>query len=597
MPQFAPISYIHSPIVGPVTQSVDWNVLQGAWSISYQETPIRSGTCIMPELVGGETVWSDVYGTMVLTPPRTSNIQFSGVITGSGASGSSIFGLSYSPLTHMGSSNFYWKVTEINGTGSYRPYVNALPLAVSTLWLVDTELKLTVDGSNIYYYVNNGLVASSPQSLTRPVYPHICVAETGSATIGFNWIEYKDLVGTYAISGSPTAINTFEPQLVIKYPLGDELVVESGSGGGWNIAWSPYPTESGMFCSVGARTVATLIDGINWTQQANLSSNLWQGICWSNPIEGRQFVAVASSGPNNRVMTSPDGISWTTRTSPQNNNWVSVDYSPKLHKYVAVAVAGDNKVMFSRDGVNWALGNLTDPAAAYTSVCWGGTGWGKAGANKFCIVGKGGSHRVLVSGDGINWEGCGSPGGAYSWRDVCWSPKLNFFCAISEGTASATMLSNGISGSQTGAYTNLNGSWNVYPLGYSARLAGIAWSDELEMFCVTTEANINNHTMYFSSDGINWTNKYNGNAKENWSGVAYSPIQHTFVTVNQIGSMSLSTTAPSTLMSASMTRVYTSEGDLPHEHYYVQEWQYIEGRWILVTVAYNKYAYISPLQP
>ena len=581
MPQYAPNAYIHSPYVAPMAQSMDWTVLQGSsWTVTSGSGEYTITPPVVTDISG-----SDIYGDMI---PRKSNIRLSATI--SSGSGSTLFGLSYSPLTSMGSSNFYWKVT----SSSYTPYRDGAALASPFVRLDGMGLMITIDDSYIRYYDGINLRAVLTQSLSRPVYPHICVIDTGSTGVEFNHVQYMDINGTFATTGSPTAIHLLDPQVITDNILDGALPSGSANGGGWDIAWSPFPEGTGTFCTVGARTIATSTDGLSWTRHTNSSNNLWQGICWSNPIEGRQFVAVASSGPNNRAMTSPDGINWTLRPTPQNNNWVSVDYSHKLHRYVAVAAGGDKKVMTSYDGANWTLGNLTDISASYTSVCWGAS----AGAGTFCIVGKTAlgagpvMHRVLVSSNGTNWEGCGSPGGtSYSLRDVCWSPKLNMFCAIAEGNNSAVMLSNGISGSQKGRYVNMSGSWNVYPMSASSHLAGIAWSDELEMFCISTEVNLVSRTMYFSSDGIHWSYLFSGDVKDNWSGVAYSSIQHVFTSVNQVGSMSVIAPAPLTSISASATSVYVRPADLPHTEHQVWTPYPYPGHWYTV----NDYVY--PNQP
>jgi hypothetical protein len=58
------------------------------------------------------------------------------------------------------------------------------------------------------------------------------------------------------------------------------------------------------------------------------------------------FVAVASTGSGNRVMTSPDGVNWTIRDSAADNTWWGVAYGNGL--FVAVASTGSgNRVMTS----------------------------------------------------------------------------------------------------------------------------------------------------------------------------------------------------------------------------------------------------------
>ena len=86
--------------------------------------------------------------------------------------------------------------------------------------------------------------------------------------------------------------------------------------------------------------------GITWTTRTSAADNNWNSVCWS-PERGL-FVAVASTGTGNRVMTSPDGITWTTRTSAADNSWRSVVWSPERGLFVAVASTGTgNRVMTS----------------------------------------------------------------------------------------------------------------------------------------------------------------------------------------------------------------------------------------------------------
>ena len=81
--------------------------------------------------------------------------------------------------------------------------------------------------------------------------------------------------------------------------------------------------------------------GFTWTSQTS-PVNYWTAVTYGNGL----FVAVASTGTGNRVMTSPDGITWTIRTSAANNFWSSVTYGGGL--FVAVAQDGTgNRVMTS----------------------------------------------------------------------------------------------------------------------------------------------------------------------------------------------------------------------------------------------------------
>jgi hypothetical protein len=48
-------------------------------------------------------------------------------------------------------------------------------------------------------------------------------------------------------------------------------------------------------------------DGITWTARNAAADNNWSGVTYGGPAGSELFVAVATSGTGNRVMTSPDG--------------------------------------------------------------------------------------------------------------------------------------------------------------------------------------------------------------------------------------------------------------------------------------------------
>ena len=115
----------------------------------------------------------------------------------------------------------------------------------------------------------------------------------------------------------------------------------------YSVTWSP---ELGIFCAVAIsgtnNRVMTSPDGITWTSQTSAANNIWFSVTWSPELG--IFCAVASSGTDNRVMTSPDGITWTAQTSAVNNVWRSVTWSPELGIFCAVSISGiGNRVTIS----------------------------------------------------------------------------------------------------------------------------------------------------------------------------------------------------------------------------------------------------------
>jgi hypothetical protein len=81
-------------------------------------------------------------------------------------------------------------------------------------------------------------------------------------------------------------------------------------------------------------------DGINWTSRT-VPTNDWLSVTYGN---GR-FVAVASSGSGNRVMTSPDGITWSSCQSAADYDWQSIAYGNGVFVSVCLNDGGANKVM------------------------------------------------------------------------------------------------------------------------------------------------------------------------------------------------------------------------------------------------------------
>ena len=144
---------------------------------------------------------------------------------------------------------------------------------------------------------------------------------------------------------------------------------------------------NGLFVAVASsgtgNRVMTSPDGITWTSRSSAANYLWCGVTYGNGL----FVAVASSGAEYGVMTSPDGITWTLR-STETNEWSSVTYGNGL--FVAVAITGTgNRVMTSPDGITWTLGS-----SAADNRWWSVT----YGNGLFVAVAKSGlGDRVMIA--------------------------------------------------------------------------------------------------------------------------------------------------------------------------------------------------------
>jgi len=235
---------------------------------------------------------------------------------------------------------------------------------------------------------------------------------------------------------------------------------------------------------------------LNWTSRTSAANNNWNSVCYGNGL----FVAVAVSGTDNRVMTSPDGITWTSRTSTADNNWNSVCYGNGLF----VAVAGsdtDNRVMTSPDGITWtSRTSATDNN--WNSVCYGNGLF-------VAVAGSGTDNRVMTSPDGITWTSRTSAADNI-WNSVCYGNEL--FVAVNYsniGTGTGSITSNMVMISPDGI------NWT----GYNAPNEGwdqIVYGNGL--FVTVNDTNTTYGAMT-SPDGINWT--LSASPQNLWQGLTY----------------------------------------------------------------------------
>ena len=176
---------------------------------------------------------------------------------------------------------------------------------------------------------------------------------------------------------------------------------------------------------VGAATV-TVPGG--WTTVPAVSSS-WKAITYGNG----KYVAVAIGGTN-RVMYSSDGLTWQPATAPE-QSWQDVAYGNG--KYVAVSLDGNKRVMYSTDAITWSISGVTTPGSdAYSSVTYGD--------GKFVAVSRDGTKQVIYSTDGISWTGASTPE-QNSWWSVTYGGG-KFVAVASSGTNRVMFSTNGTSG-------------------------------------------------------------------------------------------------------------------------------------------------------
>lgn len=291
----------------------------------------------------------------------------------------------------------------------------------------------------------------------------------------------------------------------------------------------------------------------SWATRTSAADNNWNSLCWSPELG--IFCAVASTGTDNRVMTSPDGITWTIQTSAGNFAWWSIAWSPKLRLFVAVANAA--RTMTSANGVSWTLYTNTLSNILYDIV------WAEE-LELFVAVSD---DAVMTSTDGITWTNqtdIPTFGSITPWRAVIWSPELKLLTAMSS-YGDVMTSTNGVNWisviyvssnflsieSQSLTYSpelrlfmgvssmaDSNGAnyiistdgvtWTRRKM--PAAASCVTWSPELSIFCALTST-----IVLISWDGINWVNTSSTAVSNYWRSVAWSPELSIFCVVSSTG--------------------------------------------------------------
>lgn len=265
-------------------------------------------------------------------------------------------------------------------------------------------------------------------------------------------------------------------------------------------SWQTYLVEN-------ARVAA-----IAWTARTSAADNNWNSIAYGNGV----FVAVASTGTGNRVMTSPNGITWTSRTSAADNNWMAVAFGGGL--FVAVANSGTgNRVMTSPNGITWT---------ARTSAAdndWRGVTYGNG---LFVAVGATGTgNRVMTSPDGITWT-VRTSAADNDWRSVTYGGPVD----IGGVTVPGIFVAVALTGTGNRVMTSISGTvWTIRTSAADNGWRGVAYGNGL--FVAVANTGTGNRIMT-SADGVTWTSRTSP-ADNNWTSVVFA--LGTFVAVSNTG--------------------------------------------------------------
>lgn len=257
-----------------------------------------------------------------------------------------------------------------------------------------------------------------------------------------------------------------------------------------DLDWDGVTYGNGLFVAVASNGtgngVMTSPDGITWTSRVPSADYSWKSIAFGIGI----FVAVSSNGASDRVMTSGDGITWVSQTAAASNAWNSVVYGSD--RFVAVASTGTDRVMWSTDGSSW------NSASAAAANSWQSVTYGNG---QFVAVSSAG---VMTSPNGVTWTSR-SAAAANSWRSVVFGNGLYVAVSTDGGTTQVMTSTDGIT--WTLRTTPANNQWRsvTYGAGFFVAVAGSGTGNRVMV----------------SRDGITWTSRSSA-ADNDWFAVTFA---------------------------------------------------------------------------
>ena len=266
--------------------------------------------------------------------------------------------------------------------------------------------------------------------------------------------------------------------------------------------------------------VMTSTNGEDWVSRTSASDSNWQGITYAD----NQFVAVGS----NAVMTSPNGITWTSRTAPT-GEWQAITNCGGL--YVATATWGSNYVMTSTNGSDWTVRTPAHPWSHDAVAC-------SASVPRFVSVSQYG--RGWSSADGISGWSIQNPGAIVDIRTVAFGAGRFSWLEYSTNT-----------GNRYGAYSTNGVNWS----------AGLTPANQWKYityggnkFIAVAEGGVNSRSAY-SADGANWT-VGSGVPNNSWQGVAYGAGKYVAVANSGTGNRVMTSADGQSWQSVDITAPY-----------------------------------------
>jgi hypothetical protein len=437
--------------------------------------------------------------------PPLSRSEASTVITNGGFDGSNgwtIVQNGGSGMVFNGALRFSYATGEVSQSFTVNPGDT-----VEVLFTVDNSSTNSVGRGAISDTWNASLISGNASATTGRTVAHnqeaftlslVVPSGVSSATLDFSGMDNGYWAGVYGpIIDSVSANITPAPFVATGYPADQQ--------------WEAVTYGAGKFVAVASsgdgNRVMTSTNGNYWTSRTSASNSNWQGITYAD----NQFVAVGS----NAVMTSPDGITWTSRTAP-NGEWQAITNCGGL--YVATATWGSNYIMSSTNGIDWTVRTPSTAWSHDAVAC-------SAEVPRFVSVSMYG--RGWSSANGTTLWSTQNPGAIVDIRTV----------AFGNGRFSWLEYSTN-SGNRYGAYSTNGVNWTNTASAPANQWKYITYGGN--KFIAVAEGGVNSRSAY-STDGANWT-LGSGVPNNSWQGVAYGAGKYVAVANSGTGNRVMTST-------------------------------------------------------
>lgn len=338
----------------------------------------------------------------------------------------------------------------------------------------------------------------------------LVITEVVSA-VGTSAIVKVSNVGVTGISSVPTTSGAAISRGSTNYNLtpfianissNDNQLISEYNTASLDEVMADFTSTSDVVSIINEGALNTHVGG---TVRTAASTNNWTSVTYGNGV----FVATATNGTGNGVMTSYDGINWISRTTPGSNSWGDVTYGNGV--FIAVSPSATDRILRSTDnGTTWLAINV--PLLAYRDIAYG-NGVFVAVAASFTS----GYNAIYSTDNGLTWTGTtiGVSGGAgdNQWRGVTWGNGL-FVTVAYTGTGDRVATSaDGIN--WTVGTSAADNDWVAVTYGKGKFVAISATGTSRIMY---------------STDGLTWNTASSANDTYTWRGITYG--NGMFVAIN-----------------------------------------------------------------